>query len=140
MNHHLGSWFKYQKQASRCFHEAHWLRNESLTLYTKEKTQLMKRKEKIFRAKNVNKWEIPAEQVRDAIDVMDDAEASFEMMLPRETKKVQYLSEESAYFSNQCYRESRRVVMQDYAVGRFHFVDMGEQVHHHIHDLNQAWG
>ena len=60
----------------------------------------MKRKEKVFRAKNVSKWEIPAEQARDAIDVMDDAEASFEMMLPAESKKVQYLSEESAYFTN----------------------------------------
>lgn len=34
MNHHLGSWFKYQQQASRCFKEAHWLRDESLTRYT----------------------------------------------------------------------------------------------------------
>ncbi len=140
MNHHLGSWFKYQKQASRCFKESHWLRDESLKRFTTHKTELMKKKERLFKEKNVSKWEIPAEKAREAVDIMDDAEAAFEMMLPAETKKVQYLGEESAYFSNQCYKESRRVVMQDYAVGRFHFVDMGEQMHRHIYELNLAWG
>jgi hypothetical protein len=86
----------------------------------------MKKKEKLFREKNVSKWGIPADQAREAVDIMENAEAAFEMMLPEETKKVAYLSEESAYFSNQCYKESRRVVMSDYAIGRFHFVDMGE--------------
>lgn len=30
--------------------------------------------------------------------------------------------------------------MQDYAGGRFHFVDMGEQMHRHVYELNLAWG
>lgn len=140
MNHQCGSWFKYQRQAARCFKEAHWLRDESLTRYTKHKTDLLKKKEKLFREKNVSKWEIPAEQARDAVDVMDNAEQAFEMMLPQETKKVAYLAEESAFFSNQCFKEARRVVMQDYVVGRFHFVDMGEQMHRHIYELNLGWG
>lgn len=31
-------------------------------------------------------------------------------------------------------------MMQDYALGRFHFVDMGEQMHRHIYELNLSWG
>lgn len=100
MNHQLGSWFKYQKCASRCFKESHWLRDESLTRYTQAKSGLMKRKEKLFKEKNVSKWEIPAEKAREAVDIMNDAEASFEMMLPAESKKVAYMGEESAYFTN----------------------------------------
>lgn len=38
MNHQCGSWFKYQKQASRCFKESHWLRDESLSRYVGAKT------------------------------------------------------------------------------------------------------
>jgi hypothetical protein len=91
MNHHLGSWFKYQKQSSRCFKESHWLRDESLTRYTLQKTNLMKKKEKIFKEKNVSKWELPADKAREAVDFKDNAEAAFEMMLPGETKKVAYL-------------------------------------------------
>ncbi len=62
------------------------------------------------------------------------------MMLPKETKKVEYLSEESAYFTNQCWKEARRVIMMDYAMGREHFVDCGEQMHRHIYEINLAWG
>lgn len=61
-------------------------------------------------------------------------------MLPKETKKVEYLAEESAYFTNQVWKESRRVIMLDYAMGREHFVDMGEQMHRHIYEVNLAWG
>lgn len=62
------------------------------------------------------------------------------MMCPKETKKVEYLAQESAYFTNQCWKESRRVIMLDYAMGREHFVDMGEQMHRHIYEINLAWG
>ena len=140
MNNHLGSWFKYQQQSARCFKESHWLREESLTRYNQHKTDLLKKKERLFRAKNVSKWEIPAEKSREAVDVMDNAEDAFEMMLPADTKKVTYLQEESAFFTNQCYKEARRVIMQDYALGRWHFVDMGEQMHSYIHALNSQWG
>jgi hypothetical protein len=91
MNHHLGSWFKYQKQSARCFKESNYLRAESLNRYTSDKTNLMKKKEKLFREKNVSKWGIPADQAREAVDIMENAEAAFEMMLPEETKKVTYL-------------------------------------------------
>lgn len=60
----------------------------------------MKKKEKLFKEKNVSKWEIPAEKAREAVDIMNNAEAAFEMMLPAESKKVAYMSEESAYFTN----------------------------------------
>lgn len=61
-------------------------------------------------------------------------------MLPQETKKVEYLAEESAYFTNQSWKEARRVVMLDYAMSREQFVDMGEQMHRHIYEINLAWG
>ena len=57
---------------------------------------------------------------------MNDQDAAYKIMLPKETKKVEYLAEESAYFTNQVWKEARRVIMLDYAMGREHFVDMGE--------------
>lgn len=90
--------------------------------------------------KDVSKWELKDEMLRQAQDIISDPESAMEMMLPKETKKVEYLSEESAYFTNQCWKESRRTVMLDYAMGREHFVDMGEQMHRHIYEINLAWG
>jgi hypothetical protein len=88
----------------------------------------------------VSKWEIKETKLRQAQDIIDNKEAAFAMMLPKETKKVEYLAEESSYFTNQCWKESRRVVMLDYAQAREHFVDMGEQMHRHIYEINMAWG
>jgi len=56
-------------------------------------------------------------------------------MLPEDTKKCEYLAEEASFFTNQVYREARRVVMQDYSLGRWQLVDMGEQMHHFLHDI-----
>lgn len=71
---------------------------------------------------------------------MHDAEQSFALMLPKETAKVNYMAEESAYFTNQTFKEARRVVMLDYTMSREHFVDMGEQMQRHIYMMNQGWG
>jgi hypothetical protein len=34
INQSVGSWFKYQRNQSKSFKEAHWLRDESLQRYT----------------------------------------------------------------------------------------------------------
>jgi hypothetical protein len=100
MNNHLAHWFKYQKNQARVFKEAYWLRSESCQRYTLHKTTLMKQKEMLFKEKNVAKWGIPVEDTRKAVDVIDDAEIAFSMMLPAETKKGEYLGEEAAFFTN----------------------------------------
>jgi hypothetical protein len=119
MNNNLAHWFKYQQNMSKSFKESHWIRSESMNRYTQHKTTLTQQKEKLFKEKNVAKWGIPVEDTRRAVDVINDAELAFAMMLPAETKKAEYLSEEASFFTNQCYKEARRVVMQDYALGRW---------------------
>lgn len=74
------------------------------------------------------------------MDTLNDAERAFSYMLPNASKQVNYLSEESAFFTSQCYKETRRVTMINYTMAREHFIDMGEQVHKHIYDINLAWG
>jgi len=101
---------------------------------------LNKRKEKLFRRKDVTEWGCPPDQLRAAMDTLGNAEAAFNYMLPNATKQVNYLAEESAFFTSQCYKETRRVTMINYTMAREHFLDMGEQVHKHIYDINLAWG
>lgn len=116
------------------------MRDESLTRYTTTKANMLAKKDKLFKARDVSKWEIKEEKLREAEDIIDDKELAFVMMMPSETKKVEYLAEESSYFTNQCWKESRRVIMSDYAQAREHFVDMGEQMHRHIYEINLSWG
>ena len=85
-----------------------------------------RRKERLFRRKDVTEWGVNSDQLRGAMDTLNDAEAAFEFMLPVATKQVNYLGEESAFFTTQCYKETRRVTMINYTMAREHFIDMGE--------------
>ena len=60
------------------------------------------------------------------METVNDAEAAFGYMLPKTTKQVNYLGEESAFFQTQCYKETRRMTMINYTMAREHFLDMGE--------------
>lgn len=101
---------------------------------------LLKRKEKLFRRKDVSEWSCPPEKLSEAMDSKNDAELAFNYMLPNATQQVKYLEEESNYFSTQTWKESRRTIMMDYAMAREVFIDVGEQIQRHIFELNNGWG
>ena len=41
-----------------------------------------KRKEKLYRRKDVSEWGVPSDRLREALDNINDAEKCFELMLP----------------------------------------------------------
>ena len=128
------------REESKSYEEANWLREESASRYNAQRADLNKRKERLFRRKDVTEWGCAPDQMRAAMDTLNNSEAAFGYMLPNATKQVNYLGEESSFFTTQCYKETRRVSMINYTMAREHFLDMGEQVHKHIYDLNLSWG
>ena len=140
MNQQLSAQFKVYRQESKSFQEAHWLRDESLARYNAQRNDLAKRKEKLFKRKDVTEWGCPATQMRDAMNSLNNAEEAFEFMLPNATKQVNYLAEESAFFTSQAYKEARRVTMINYTMARENMVDLGEQMHRHIYEMTLNWG
>ena len=122
------------------FTESAWLRNESVHRFNMQRTDLLKRKEKLFKGKDVSKWACPPEKLHLAMEALNDAETAFSYMLPNATQQVNYLEEESNYFSTQVWKESRRTVMMDYSMAREVFVDVGEQMQRHLYEVNNGWG
>jgi hypothetical protein len=55
------------------------------------------------------------------------------------TKEVELLKEEAEYFTNQCFKEVKRVVMSDYYLARENFVNMGEMMMRLIYQSNIGW-
>jgi hypothetical protein len=55
------------------------------------------------------------------------------------TKEVELLKEEAEYFTNQCFKEVKRVVMSDYDLARENFVNMGEMMMRLIYQSNIGW-
>ena len=78
--------------------------------------------------------------MRDAMNSLNNAQEAFEFMLPNATKQVNYLAEESAFFTAQAYKEARRVTMINYSMARENMVDLGEQMHRHIYEMTLNWG
>jgi len=100
MNQNLAAWFKYLRQEAKSYEEAHWLRTESLSRYNVQRLDLNKRKEKLFRRKDVTEWGLSSDQLRPAMDSLNNAEQAFSLMLPNASKQVNYLGEESAFFTS----------------------------------------
>ena len=53
---------------------------------------------------------------------------------------MNYLAEESAFFTSQAYKEARRVTVINYTMAREGMVDLGEQMHKHIYEMTLGWG
>ena len=77
MNQNLAAWFKYLRQEAKSYEEAHWLRAESLARYNAQRIDLNKRKEKLFRRKDVTEWGCLSNELRPALETLNDAEAAF---------------------------------------------------------------
>ena len=69
----------------------------------------------------------------------NDPIESFKLMLPETTREVDQLRDEVEYFTNQCYKEARRVTLMDYDMARQEFVAMGEMSLRFINELNLRW-
>ena len=60
-------------------------------------------------------------------------------MLPKETAEVQQKKEEWEFFTNQCYKEIKRVTSVNYDMGREVLVNVGEMMSRIIYTLNMSW-
>ncbi len=57
----------------------------------------------------------------------------------QETKEVEQKKEEWEFFTNQAYKEIKRVTMMNYEMGREQFVNLGEMMLRMIYQMNIGW-
>lgn len=68
-----------------------------------------------------------------------DPQEAMKYMLPKETKEVETRKEEWEFFTNQSYKEIKRVTMMNYDLGREAFSNMGEMMLRIIYKMNIGW-
>ena len=87
----------------------------------KVEPKLLEKKEKLFKTKDVSKWELEKEAQKYAKGLVENKELALELMLPRETAEVQKLKDRYVFFTNQCLREVKRTNENDTEEGREQF-------------------
>lgn len=102
MNQNLAPWFKYCRQEAKSFKEHTWLQTESLRRYNNLKKDVTERKMALYRQKpkDLQAMGITPNNMQFAISNMGDPEKIFPIMLPHDTKRMQYMEKESSYFTN----------------------------------------
>lgn len=99
----------------------------------------MKQKEKLFQKQDILQWRVNTEDQIEAERVKRDPSKAFQYILPDTTKEVEGLKDEAEYFTNQAYREVKRVALNDYEMARENFVNMGEMMMRLIYQMNIGW-
>eukprot|EP00347_Sterkiella_histriomuscorum_P002889 403366404 len=139
LNTQLNGWFKYHREESGAFREAQHLREEAKKNFDIRYNTLMKQKAKLFKKQDILAWRVDREHQIEAERVKNDPVQAYQFILPDTTKEVEQLKDEVEYFTNQCYKEVKRVLMMDYDLARENFVDMGEMMMRMIYQMNIGW-
>lgn len=117
------SFFKPIKKDHEGMKEILRQREASKLALQKIQTKVIERKEKLFKQKDVSKWELSEENQKLQGELMSNKEKAFDAMLPKETDEVTQAKEQFLFFSNQCYFELKRqnndqfIDMKDMMVG-----------------------
>jgi len=94
---------KFHYDEHDTFKELFTLREQIKYQYIKQERNLMEKKEKLYKSKDVYKWggfkdNIELLKLKD--DLLKDKERAFLYMLPRETSEVDLKREELCFFTN----------------------------------------
>lgn len=81
----------------------------------------------MLKSKDLSKWggfndNLEQQKMRD--ELLADKDKAFTYMLPQETKQLEEKREELAFYTNQCWEETRRVGRDNGKLIREHFREM----------------
>lgn len=105
------------------------MREQVKVQYIKCERNLIDKKEKLFKSKDVYKWggfadNLELLKLKD--ELLKDKDKAFNFILPKETSEVELKREELCFYSNQCWDEIRRVANDNGKLLRDSFREMSQ--------------
>lgn len=79
----MAQFVKYHYYESLSLNELFKNREAAKNAYLKEERQVMDRKEKLFKQKDISKWGLTQDQLTNIKDITSDKDKALEMMLPK---------------------------------------------------------
>lgn len=122
---------KYHLLEHESFREILKTREEIKTEFIKKELQLLGKKEKLLKNKDLSKWGYQGEGGVGEIERQHDRlmglkEAAFTYMLQNETKELELQREHLSFYTNQCLEETRRIGRDDGKLLIDHFIQMSQ--------------
>ena len=132
MKHHL--------IAHDSFREILKNREEIKTAFIKQEKALLEKKEKLLKNKDLSKWGYLGEngqrEIEQKLDkLVQHKEAAFTYMIQNESKEIELQREQLAFYTNQCFEETRRIGRDDGKLLIDHFIQMSQT---QCSDINQV--
>jgi hypothetical protein len=115
-------------------------RNECLSNFHKAEAKLNPKKDKLWYAGDLTKWELSAEDRKlDPVVLWHDKALAYNKMLPGETSAVSQLHDRFAYFNSRVKQESERVLWENSFLDITHFSDFTKKQSAHYTHLHVEW-
>eukprot|EP01015_Nassula_variabilis_P008122 TRINITY_DN1637_c0_g1_i5.p2 TRINITY_DN1637_c0_g1~~TRINITY_DN1637_c0_g1_i5.p2 ORF type:complete len:200 (-),score=53.70 TRINITY_DN1637_c0_g1_i5:96-695(-) len=124
--------------ARRCVQETG---QKTGTDYVKFKTTLTQKKEKLFAAGDINRWEIPSNHFQDIDknEIQHNRKEAFSFMLPRETAIEHDLRDQFAFYNEQLFKELSRCFDYRYKEYARHFAEFSKLQSSNVTEFHVIW-
>mmetsp|Transcript_33651 Transcript_33651/g.38707 ORF Transcript_33651/g.38707 Transcript_33651/m.38707 type:complete len:180 (+) Transcript_33651:1258-1797(+) len=96
-------------------------------LFEKFSSQLEKKKDKAFKAREVTKWDLSTDDLKRHEELLNDKTAAFKVMFPRDNHELTNLQNNYYFLANYCYSEIRRTNRSEMLRTRQNFVEFCEK-------------
>lgn len=115
-------------------------RNECLGVFQKAEARLNPKKDKLWYAADLSKWELSYEDHKlDPTVLYSDKALAYSKMLPNETAAVSNLQDRFAYFNARVKLESERVLWENSLLDNQHFSNFTKREVEHCTNLHVLW-
>ena len=153
-NTELNAWVKHTgSEANQTLQEGRALRDIAIEKHQKALKDLNFSKDKLFATGDYTKWGVvdSSMSLLDLANLKYDKEKAFTFMLPnvilyqlanislQVTKDVEKLREEAEYFTNQVYREYKRISAINYEMARTLTTNIGEMLLRLTYTVSNGW-
>ena len=95
-------------------------------IYEKKNQLLKSKKEKLWKTRDVSKWELPQDCLPDTNKYIQDLSLAMNVMLPTETREVDNSKQDYLLMLNQVYHEVKRSNLYDMKLAQTRYKEYTE--------------
>ena len=136
---YLPQYFNYSALEHQSYKDLFEKRNKIINKFLTKDNDLQVKKEKLFKAGKPEKWELKEEDMKMSLDLLQDKEKAFSIMLPDSTKQVDDYEKTYIYLSSQCYKQIKKFNKEEVEDLKDHLTDYSTRMSETLTSQQLNW-